>query len=280
MLGASRVQIRQNNLNNLQSIREEDGTSETVDPQDCLGSLVLEVLDSTILALLLDPIDLDAFGFLLYTLSARDCVIIGVTVVSLRGTSLVEVIVVKGHLFWTIVKVLPEEPRYVGKSSPFKMSSFGKLFELDFSKEKVFLPLLWIIVQVTLLLLTAWRETHVEMLQPLGSEEGPFTGPSTWPSTGPSTGPSRRRSGGFKEKAGGLLRTQQWLDAVSVLGEGWPFPYASFIIICLYLYLNFFEGHTPKGVGLRVADFHIGNHREDDFMTSETFEGFPSAFGM
>ncbi|GKB38255.1 hypothetical protein Tco_0883197 [Tanacetum coccineum] len=32
MLGASRVQIPQNNLDNLQSIREEDGTSKTVDP--------------------------------------------------------------------------------------------------------------------------------------------------------------------------------------------------------------------------------------------------------
>ncbi|GKC54968.1 hypothetical protein Tco_1077713 [Tanacetum coccineum] len=31
MLGASRVQIPQNNLYNLQSIREEDGTLETVD---------------------------------------------------------------------------------------------------------------------------------------------------------------------------------------------------------------------------------------------------------
>ncbi|GJZ06312.1 hypothetical protein Tco_0540105 [Tanacetum coccineum] len=55
MLGASRVQIPQNNLENLQSLREEDGTSEIVDPQDCLGSLVLEVLDSTILTLLLSP---------------------------------------------------------------------------------------------------------------------------------------------------------------------------------------------------------------------------------
>ncbi|GJS00267.1 hypothetical protein Tco_0316775 [Tanacetum coccineum] len=68
MLGASGVQIPQNNLDKLQSIREEDGTSETMDPQDCLGSLVLEVLDSTILALLLDPTNLDAFGFLLYTM--------------------------------------------------------------------------------------------------------------------------------------------------------------------------------------------------------------------
>ncbi|GJS49775.1 hypothetical protein Tco_0599896 [Tanacetum coccineum] len=34
-----------------------------------------------------------------------------------------------------------EEPRYVRKLSPFKMSSFGKLFELEFSKEKsVFTP--------------------------------------------------------------------------------------------------------------------------------------------
>ncbi|GKA37046.1 hypothetical protein Tco_0723611 [Tanacetum coccineum] len=107
MLRAFRVQIPQNNLDNLQSIKEEDRTSETVDPQDCLGFLVLEVLDSTILALLLDPTDLDAFGFLLYTLSDGDYVITGVIMVFLRGTSLVEVILVKGHLFPTIVKVLP-----------------------------------------------------------------------------------------------------------------------------------------------------------------------------
>ncbi|GKB69003.1 hypothetical protein Tco_0930415, partial [Tanacetum coccineum] len=90
MLGASRVQIPQNNLNNLRSIREEDGTSKTVDLQDWLGSLVLEVLDSTILTLLLDPTDLDAFSFLVYTLSSRDGVITGVIVDSIRGTYLVE----------------------------------------------------------------------------------------------------------------------------------------------------------------------------------------------
>ncbi|GKD49551.1 hypothetical protein Tco_1278527 [Tanacetum coccineum] len=46
------------------------------------------------------------------------------------------------------------------------------------------------------------------------------------------------------------------------------------------LYTNGAEGHTPKGVGLRVADSHTGNHPEDDFTPPETFEGFPSAFGM
>ncbi|GJX31140.1 hypothetical protein Tco_0240995 [Tanacetum coccineum] len=65
MLGASGVQIPQKNLDNLQSLREEDGTSETVDPQDCLGSLELELLDSTILTLLLELADLVAFGLLL-----------------------------------------------------------------------------------------------------------------------------------------------------------------------------------------------------------------------
>ncbi|GJU92148.1 hypothetical protein Tco_1304571 [Tanacetum coccineum] len=102
------------------------------------------------------------------------------------------------------------------------------------------------------------------MLRPLGFEEGPFMGPSTGPSTGPSIRSSRRRLGGFEEKARGLLRTQQRLDSVSVLCEGWRFP-------C---------GHTPKGVGLRVADSHTGNHPEDDFTPPKTFEGFPSAFGM
>ncbi|GJY85843.1 hypothetical protein Tco_0499869 [Tanacetum coccineum] len=103
----NKVQIPHNNLDNIQSIREEDGTSKTVDPQDCLDSLVLEDLDSTILALLLDPTDLDAFGFLLYTLSSVDGIITGFIVDSLRGTSLVEAILVKGHLFPTIVNILP-----------------------------------------------------------------------------------------------------------------------------------------------------------------------------
>nr|GEU72095.1 hypothetical protein [Tanacetum cinerariifolium] len=60
--------------------------------------------------------------------------------------------------------------------------------------------------------------------------------------------------GAFEEKRGlrregGLLQTQQRLDSVSVLGEG----------------------HTPKGVRLRVVDFHTGNHRENDFTPPETF---------
>ncbi|GJT11942.1 hypothetical protein Tco_0858984 [Tanacetum coccineum] len=37
MLGAARVQIPENNLDDLHSSREEDGTSETMDPQDLLG---------------------------------------------------------------------------------------------------------------------------------------------------------------------------------------------------------------------------------------------------
>ncbi|GKC94273.1 hypothetical protein Tco_1159715 [Tanacetum coccineum] len=42
--------------------------------------------------------------------------------------------------------------------------------------------------------------------------------------------------------------------------------------------MSFSEGHTPKGVGLRVADSHTGNHRKDDFMPLETFGGFPKAY--
>ncbi|GJU95087.1 hypothetical protein Tco_1319843 [Tanacetum coccineum] len=56
MLGAFGFQIPQNNLDNLQSIREEDGTLETVDPLDCVGSEVLEILDSIILGF--DPLAL------------------------------------------------------------------------------------------------------------------------------------------------------------------------------------------------------------------------------
>ncbi|GJU32069.1 hypothetical protein Tco_1175658 [Tanacetum coccineum] len=41
MLGAPGVQILVNNLDDLDSSREEDGTLETMDPQDLLGSFLL-----------------------------------------------------------------------------------------------------------------------------------------------------------------------------------------------------------------------------------------------
>ncbi|GKE40602.1 hypothetical protein Tco_1464007, partial [Tanacetum coccineum] len=73
MLGAVGVQIPEKNLDDLHSSREEDGTSETIDPQDLLG---LGVSVSR------------AIGFL-------------------RGTLAVVVILVKGHAFPTIVKIRP-----------------------------------------------------------------------------------------------------------------------------------------------------------------------------
>ncbi|GKC64918.1 hypothetical protein Tco_1097516, partial [Tanacetum coccineum] len=45
MLGAVGVQIPENNLDNLQSVREEDGSSENVDPQDLLGCDPLALVD-------------------------------------------------------------------------------------------------------------------------------------------------------------------------------------------------------------------------------------------
>ncbi|GKD16394.1 hypothetical protein Tco_1205552 [Tanacetum coccineum] len=73
MLRAVEVQIPENNLDDLHSSREEDGTSKTMDPQDLLG---LGVSLSR------------AVGFL-------------------RGTSAVMVILVKGYAFPTVVKVRP-----------------------------------------------------------------------------------------------------------------------------------------------------------------------------
>ncbi|GJT38300.1 reverse transcriptase domain-containing protein [Tanacetum coccineum] len=52
MLGAARVQIPENNLDNLHSSREEDGTLEIMDPQDLLGSFLLADIDLIILGLL------------------------------------------------------------------------------------------------------------------------------------------------------------------------------------------------------------------------------------
>ncbi|GJX97475.1 hypothetical protein Tco_0353273 [Tanacetum coccineum] len=52
MLGAAGVQIPENNLDDHHSSREEDGTSETIDPQDLPGSLLLADIDLIILGLL------------------------------------------------------------------------------------------------------------------------------------------------------------------------------------------------------------------------------------
>ncbi|GKA25151.1 hypothetical protein Tco_0711184, partial [Tanacetum coccineum] len=72
-LGVAGVQIPENNLDDLHSSREEDGTLETMDPQDLLG---LGVSVSR------------AIGFR-------------------RGILAVVVILVKGHAFPIIVKVRP-----------------------------------------------------------------------------------------------------------------------------------------------------------------------------
>ncbi|GJY70613.1 hypothetical protein Tco_0474316 [Tanacetum coccineum] len=46
VLGASGVQIPQNNLDNLQSLREEeDGATKVSDPRDVPGSILLAVID-------------------------------------------------------------------------------------------------------------------------------------------------------------------------------------------------------------------------------------------
>nr|GEX83009.1 hypothetical protein [Tanacetum cinerariifolium] len=56
MLGAARVQIPKNNLDDIHSSREEDGTSKTIDLKDLLDSLLLADIDLIILGC--DPLGL------------------------------------------------------------------------------------------------------------------------------------------------------------------------------------------------------------------------------
>ncbi|GJW69750.1 hypothetical protein Tco_0126667 [Tanacetum coccineum] len=65
VLGASRVQIPQNNLDNLRSTEEEeDGATEVLDPRDVPGSILLEIIDFAILGLLLEPLVFGTLGLL------------------------------------------------------------------------------------------------------------------------------------------------------------------------------------------------------------------------
>nr|GEX05045.1 hypothetical protein [Tanacetum cinerariifolium] len=62
VLGASGVQIPENNLDNLHSTIEEDGTLEIMDPQDIFGSFLSADNDLLILDLLTGTIFLDSLG--------------------------------------------------------------------------------------------------------------------------------------------------------------------------------------------------------------------------
>ncbi|GJZ78139.1 hypothetical protein Tco_0642811 [Tanacetum coccineum] len=81
VLRATGVQITENDLDNLHSLREVDGILVFVDPKDLLG-----FLEYTKLTTSLGDSDSRTIGFL-------------------EGTSLVVVILVKGHAFPIIVKV-------------------------------------------------------------------------------------------------------------------------------------------------------------------------------
>ncbi|GJR79362.1 hypothetical protein Tco_0150147 [Tanacetum coccineum] len=75
MLGAVQVHVPEYDLYDLKLIREEDGAVETLDPQFCMGSECCVCLTGVV--------DIDFLG----------------------GTTLVEMILVKGHVFPTIVKI-------------------------------------------------------------------------------------------------------------------------------------------------------------------------------
>nr|GEW93867.1 hypothetical protein [Tanacetum cinerariifolium] len=62
MLGAARVQIPENKLDDLHLSREEDGTLEALDSSDLLGSLLLVVIDLLIFDLLARTLVLDLLG--------------------------------------------------------------------------------------------------------------------------------------------------------------------------------------------------------------------------
>ncbi|GJY92716.1 hypothetical protein Tco_0508498 [Tanacetum coccineum] len=107
MLGASGVQIPENNLDNMKLTREKDREFETLDPQCLLGFEMLEGLDLKILGSLLKSTNFATLVLLRYILIYGLGVVIDFEVVFLRGTTLVEVNLVKRHVFPSIVKVHP-----------------------------------------------------------------------------------------------------------------------------------------------------------------------------
>nr|GEY67907.1 hypothetical protein [Tanacetum cinerariifolium] len=107
MLGASRVQIPENNLDNLHLI-VENGTLEIVDLQELLGSFLLETNDLLILHLQTGTLCLASLDFREYTnVTTGLDVLLSIGIGFLKDTIAVVVILVKGHTFPTNVKVRP-----------------------------------------------------------------------------------------------------------------------------------------------------------------------------
>nr|GEW59959.1 hypothetical protein [Tanacetum cinerariifolium] len=108
VLRAAVVQIPQDDLDNLKSIRKvEDETTEVSKTRDVSGSILVAVIDFTTIGLLFQT-DSSTLGLLVYTLVTTclgETASIGMG--TLRGTFLVAVNLVKGHTFPTKVKVLP-----------------------------------------------------------------------------------------------------------------------------------------------------------------------------
>ncbi|GKB20937.1 hypothetical protein Tco_0854860 [Tanacetum coccineum] len=104
MPGASRVQIPENNLDSLKLTREVDGEFEIVDPYFVLGFEMLDGLDPKILSSLLKSTNFATLVFLRYIVISVLEVFTDFEEVALRGSTLVEVILVKGHTFPTIMK--------------------------------------------------------------------------------------------------------------------------------------------------------------------------------
>ncbi|GJZ13286.1 hypothetical protein Tco_0548516 [Tanacetum coccineum] len=105
VLGAARAQIPEDNLNDLKWTQEEDGEAKTLDPQFLLGFELLEILYSTFLDFLLEPRLVISLSFSEVRLLGGVFLTTVGEVVVLRGTTIVEVILVKGHVFPSIVKV-------------------------------------------------------------------------------------------------------------------------------------------------------------------------------
>nr|GEW80961.1 hypothetical protein [Tanacetum cinerariifolium] len=87
--------------------REEDGAVETLDPQSCMGFEWLEILEPMVLDLLLDPTFVMSLSYLDLLLLGFVCLTTVIYIDFLKGTTMVEMIIVKRHVFPSIVKTRP-----------------------------------------------------------------------------------------------------------------------------------------------------------------------------
>ncbi|GJV47107.1 hypothetical protein Tco_1437319 [Tanacetum coccineum] len=145
MFGAAGVQLPENNLDDLHASREKDGTSGTMDPQNCLG---LDILVSKhlfpnealqyVAAILNSNSSAQQDALILYVIEQLKTQVINCTKINLDNKSVNDTLTVELERYKEQVKVLKDGQNVDLKSNDNVLDSSAQSVEIDRLKQTLF----------------------------------------------------------------------------------------------------------------------------------------------